>query len=56
MSKDRTVSRGDLERIRSKLSEEIGDMSPARREEYLEAAGQVYDGLARMAKIRTVRA
>lgn len=56
MSKDRTVTRGDLEKVRSELSRELHDMSPDERQEYLKAAGQVYDGLARMAKIRTVRA
>ena len=31
-------------------------MSPRQRKEYLEAAAEVYDGLAKMAKIRPIKA
>ena len=52
----RGVTRADLETVRSELSGELKGMSPAQRRGYLEAAGQVYDGLAKMAKIRTIKA
>lgn len=56
MSKERPVTRGDLEKIRFKLSEELAAMSAAQRSEYLKAADQVYSGLSRMAKIRVLKA
>ena len=45
-----------MERIRSDLSEELNQMSPTQRKEYVEAASEVYRGLSKMAKIRLVDA
>jgi hypothetical protein len=42
--------------MRSELSEELGEMNPRQRSEYLRAAEQVYDGLAKMAEIRQIKA
>lgn len=47
------VTRGDLERARTDLSRELKTLDRSQRNEYLKAAGQVYNGLARMAKIRS---
>jgi len=56
LNKEARVTREDLAEIRSELSGELKQMSPAQRTEYLEAAGEVYDGLAKMAKIRPIKA
>jgi len=56
LHKERPVTRVDLEKIRSELSAELKEMSPTQRKEYLEAADQVYGGLAKMAKIRPIKA
>ncbi len=56
MHKERRVTREDLEKIRSELSGELNEMSPRQRKEYLEAATEVYDGLAKMEKIRPIKA
>ena len=56
LNKERRVTRDDLQRIRSDLSRELNELSPKRKKEYLEAADQVYNGLAKMAKIRPIKA
>lgn len=56
MHKERPVTRDDLEKIRSELTAELKEMSPKQRKEYLEAADQVYGGLAKIAKIRSIKA
>ena len=56
LNRERHVTRDDLQRIRSELSRELNEMSPRQRKEYLDAADQVYDGLAKMAKIRPIKA
>ena len=56
MDKERRVTQDDLEKIRSELSAEFKAMSPLQRKEYLKAADQVYNGLAKMAKIRMIKA
>jgi len=56
LHKEARVTRGDLEKIRSELSGELKRMTPAQQREYMEAAGEVYDGLAKMAKIRPIKA
>jgi len=57
MSRERHVTqRQDLQRIRSELSRELNELSPRQRKRYLEAAEQVYEGLAKMAKIRPIKA
>lgn len=53
MARRRAVTRSDLEKARSELSHELRGMNRRQRKEYLKAAGQVYNGLARMVKIRT---
>lgn len=52
MVKDEHITQKDLLKIRSELSEELDKMSPSQREEYLEAAKDVYRSLSRMARIR----
>ena len=52
MVKDEHITQKDLLKIRSELSEELDNMSPSQREEYLEAAKDVYRSLSRMARIR----
>lgn len=52
MVKDEHITQKDLLKIRSELSEELDKMSPSQREEYLEAAKDVYRSLPRMARIR----
>ncbi|MFQ6135460.1 MAG: hypothetical protein ACE5KU_06590 [Nitrososphaerales archaeon] len=52
MVKGEHLTQNDLLKIRSELSEELEKMSPSQREEYLEAAKDVYRGLSRMARIR----
>jgi hypothetical protein len=56
LDREARVTREDLEKVRSELSGELKRMSPAQRREYLKAAGEVYDGLAKMAKIRPIKA
>jgi len=56
LDKERRVTQDDLEKIRSELSAEFKAMSPLQRKEYLKAADQVYNGLAKMAKIRMIKA
>ena len=45
------ITQKDLLKIRSELSKELENMSHSLREEYLEAAKDVYNGLSRMARI-----
>ena len=49
------MTRRDLEKVRSELSKEMKEMEPVERREYLKAAGQVYTGLAKMARIRAAK-
>jgi len=53
LGRRKLVTRDGLEKARSELSRELSGMNRRQREEYLKAAGQVYNGLAKMAKIRT---
>ena len=53
MARRKVVTRDSLEKARSELSRELNGMNRRQRKEYLKAAGQVYNGLAKMAKIRT---
>ena len=54
MAKGERITQKDLQEIRSELSEELEAMNPPQREEYLEAAKEVYRGLSRMARVRQV--
>lgn len=56
MDKETRLTREDLEKVRSELSRELKHMSPAQQTEYLKAAGEVYDGLVKMARIRPMKA
>lgn len=56
MAKGSRLGREDLERVRRDLGKELGAMSRQQRSEYLEAATQVYAGLAKMARIRQIKA
>ncbi len=47
-------SLSELRKIRRELSEEMANMTPKQRREYAKAAGGVYRGLAKMAKIRSL--
>jgi uncharacterized protein (UPF0305 family) len=49
---EKNLTQGDLRKIRSELSEEMEKITPSQREEYLEAAKDVYIGLSKMSKIR----
>jgi hypothetical protein len=53
LARRKTATRHDLERVRSELSRELKGMGTAQRKDYLKAAGEVFAGLAKMAKIRT---
>ena len=43
-----------LQKIREELSEEMARMTPKQRREYAKAAKEVYRGLAKMVKIRSL--
>ena len=52
MDRESRVTREDLERIRSDLSGELDRMNPRQKKQYMEAASEVYDGLAKMLRVR----
>ena len=52
MDRGSRVAREDLERIRSDLSGELNQKNPRQRKQYMEAASEVYNGLAKMVKVR----
>jgi hypothetical protein len=54
LARNERITQKDLREIRSALSEELEKMNSSQREEYLEAAKEVYRGLSRMAKLRQI--
>lgn len=54
MARNERITQKDLREFRSELSKELEKMGPSQREEYLEAAKEVYRGLSRMAKLRQI--
>ncbi len=50
----RKSSLNELRKIRGELSEEMTKMTPKQRREYAKAAEEVYRGLEKMARVRSL--